>query len=561
VTLIDSASTRSDFLRAVPILAGISQALRSQIADHARWVNLTAGEWLFRQGEAGDSLYVVRTGRLEVVLEHPETAAVRQLGRCAVVGELALLTASPRSASVRAVRDTELLCLGREDFAALLRSEPEFAVALTRELGRELQASRPIAAPERPRPATITLLEVGDSSAFGPFTRTLTRDLGELAKIAVLDGTNRSLEEHGELLDRLERDHDHVVLLAGSGAEEDWTRFCLRQSDRVIAVSEHGNLPAAERFASLATAEVLDRAAASDGHRIAVLARRLAGRSIGVVLSGGGARGLAHIGVFAELLAAGITIDRIGGCSMGAFVGALFADGRDAREIRDLSRAELVLQNPLNDYTVPLVSVLRGGRARAMVERTFGDREIEQLEHLYYATSCDLVTGHEVVHREGRLAEAVAASMCLPGVFPPVARFGGLLVDGGVINNLPVQPMASTNEGPVIAVDVSAGFVAPEARLPRSGRPRARRLAARTRQALVGSRELLPNFKEVLTRAIGIGSIDSVAIARGQADVLITPSVADVDTLDFSQLDRVIEMGRRAARAALAENRIPADRL
>jgi NTE family protein len=557
VTLIDSASTRSSFLRAVPILAGISEELRAEIAGHARWVDLAAGEWLFRQGEAGDSMYVVRTGRLAVVLEHPEVAVVRELGRCAVVGELALLTGSPRSASVRAVRDTELLRLDRDDFSALLRREPEFALGLTRELGRELQVSRPIEMPGRPRPVTITLLDIDGSPAFEPFAAALAGQLGALKKIAVVDGTEDGLGEHGELLDRLERDHDHVVLLADAGAGEDWTNFCLRQSDRVIAVGERRELPAAKGFASLETAEVLDGAEASDRHRIAVLARRLAGRSIGIVLSGGGARGFAHIGVFAELLAAGVTIDRIGGCSMGAFVGALLADGGDAREIRDLCHAEFVEQNPLNDYTVPLVSVLRGRRARAMIERVFGERRIEQLEHLYYATSCDLVTGQQLVHREGQLSEAVAASMCLPGVFPPVSRFGGMLVDGGVINSLPVQPMASANEGPVIAVDVSAGFVVPDDGSPRNGRPRARRLAARTRRALVGSPERLPKFKEILTRAIGIGSIDAVALARSQADLLIAPSVAGVDMLDFSQLDRLIEIGRGAAREVLAGERIP----
>jgi NTE family protein len=557
--LIDTASERNDFLRAVPILAGISDGLRAEIAGHARWVQLAAGEWLFRQGEAGDSLYVVRSGRLEVVLEDSGPTVVRELARGAVVGELALLTGSPRSASVRAVRDTELLRLDRSDFSALLRSEPEFAVALTRELGRELQGSRAIEVPDRPLPATITLLAVDGLAAFGPFASTLTNELGRLAKIAVLDGSEVPGEEYGALLDRVEREHDHVVLVAGGDpAREHWTRFCLRQSDRVIAVSERGTLPPTGQFANLAKTEVLDRAAASDGRRLAVLARRLAGRSIGIVFSGGGARGFAHIGVFAELQAAGVVIDRIGGCSMGAFVGALFADGRDAREIRDLCHAELVLRNTLNDYTVPLVSVLRGRRARVLVERIFGDRQIEELEHLYFSTSCDLLTGQEFVHRRGQLSDAVAASMCLPVVFPPVARFGGLLVDGGVINNLPVQPMAASNEGPVIAVDVSAGFINPEEHLPRSGRPRARRLAAYARQTLVGSPEVLPNFKEVLMRSIGIGSIDAVDVARRQADLLITPSAADVDTLDFTHLDRVIEIGRQAARKALAERRIPA---
>jgi predicted acylesterase/phospholipase RssA len=168
-----------------------------------------------------------------------------------------------------------------------------------------------------------------------------------------------------------------------------------------------------------------------------------------------------------------------------------------------------------------------------MVERVFGSARVEELDRELFTVSCDLVSGDLVVHRRGRVADAVAASMSLPGVLPPVPRDGRLLVDGGVLNNLPVQEMAVTGEGPVIAVDVTAQFGDPS-----------------------GAGEH-PRLKEVLVRAISLGGVDAVNAARSAADLLITPDVGDVGMLDFRQHDRVIEAGRRAAREAIEERGLP----
>src|SRR5207244_11035482 len=115
-------------------------------------------------------------------------------------------------------------------------------------------------------------------------------------------------------------------------------------------------------------------AAFSEG--VEVIARRLAGRATGIVLSGGGARGFAHIGVLDELRTAGVQLDRVAGCSMGAFVGAMFAAGMPAREMLERCRQEFVQRSPLNDYTVPTVSLVRGNRAESMLRRIFGSRTI-----------------------------------------------------------------------------------------------------------------------------------------------------------------------------------------
>ena len=159
-----------------------------------------------------------------------------------------------------------------------------------------------------------------------------------------------------------------------------------------------------------------------------------------------------------------------------------------------------------SDYTVPLVSLLRGQRAIEMIINTFGTARIETQPRDYFCISADLIAGELVEHRSGLFADAVGASMCLPGVYRPRVQPNRLLVDGGVLNNLPVQQMAARGEGPVIAVDVTADFTAPERGPGRFRRARTRAWATRARRFVVGGDEVVPNFIETLTRSVSVGS-------------------------------------------------------
>ena len=332
-----------ELLKGVPVLSSLSDELRNAVAERATIVTLPAGEWLFHQGDAGDVMFLVLSGRVEVVLEQSGNELVRVLGRGGVVGELAILTEAPRSAGVRARRDAELLALDRSRFAELLTEEASFTMSLTREIGMQLRASRALEAPASSVPATIALVPLVEERRFEEVREGLRAALERCASIAELD---RSDDPHayGPMLDRAEREATRVLLPTGNpGVADEWTAFCLRQSDRTVVVADDAGLPSPPP-ASLRGADVLllasgERAAkpvplvealspgsvhvvrpGADFHRdLARAARRLSGSSVGVVLSGGGARGFCHIGVLRELLDAGLEIDRVGGCSMGAY--------------------------------------------------------------------------------------------------------------------------------------------------------------------------------------------------------------------------------------------------
>jgi predicted acylesterase/phospholipase RssA len=263
---------------------------------------------------------------------------------------------------------------------------------------------------------------------------------------------------------------------------------------------------------------------------VAAVARRLAGRAVGLVMSGGGARCFTHIGVIEELRDAGVEIDRIGGTSMGAFIGALLAQELTPEEIDARCYEEWVRRNPVGDYRFPRTSLIRGARARAMLERNLPGR-IEDLPRSFFCAGVDLITARPVHLRRGPLALAVGASMALPMFVEPVVLEGMLLLDGGLMDNLPSEAMAMDGEGPVIAVDVSEPSV---------------------RSLSPGTQPIVPSFAETIFKVMLLSESDD-ARRRSFADVLIRPDFEGVGILEFHMLDEMRLAGRRAAAKALED--------
>ena len=197
----------------------------------------------------------------------------------------------------------------------------------------------------------------------------------------------------------------------------------------------------------------------------------------------------------------------------------------------ELGRRFFVDSNPSSDYTIPLYSLIRGATTRRRLqEEAFGDRRIEELARRWFCVSADLVARELIVHRTGPMADAVYSSLALPGVFPPVpTEDGRLLVDGGVIDNLPVETMARRAEGPIIAVDVTQRLGMPRP----ARRPGLEGVARRVRRALTGSEERVPRLPETISGSIALGSSDTVNAALQHADLVISPRVEGIGMLDW----------------------------
>jgi predicted acylesterase/phospholipase RssA len=234
-----------------------------------------------------------------------------------------------------------------------------------------------------------------------------------------------------------------------------------------------------------------------------------------------------------------VTVDRGAGAAPGALLAAMVASGWSASEVDAACYEQLVRRKPFSGYRLTRTSLIGGERVAAMVERLFGDVLIEELPLQFRCVSADLMTGERVVHGSGPLGEALLAAVSTPGLMAPLAVGDRLLIDAGVLDNLPVD-LLPRNAGPVIAVDVAPRERGPE-RVERSARPRRSR----------GDQPAVPTISEALARAMVLGSCASSESARRAADVSIVPDTVGVGMLEYHQLDVLRVAGRAAARVAL----------
>jgi predicted acylesterase/phospholipase RssA len=540
-----------ELLGRTPLFAVLDEGVQRTVAERSGTVRLAAGAWLYRRGDPAEALYVVRSGRLQVV-DEASGRVTADLGRGDVVGAVALLNGGARAASVRATRTTELLAVPAMTVERLLVGRLEMALVLSRMLAERLSKGGP--SNVRPVPSTIALVPLDPAVPVVAIAHHLTAELRRWGRADMLLPLNEA--GFAPLLDRALAGNDQLVMPAVPGTP--WADFSLAHADRILVVGSAaagqvrphpselhgcdlvtwdvapGSGALAGWAAELDPVETHALRNASVGPDMARMARRLAGRSLGIVLSGGGARAFAHLGVLEELQAAGVVVDRVGGTSMGAFIGAMYAMGLSPAEIDARCYDEWVRGKPLRDVTVPRHALIRGDRCRAMLRRTFGDVAIEELPRGLYTTATDLRRGELVVTRSGRLADAVGASIALPVLAPALLRSRQILVDGSLTDNLPVAAMAALGEGPIIAVDCKASVGRPSA-----GGPRALGMGS------------------TLGHVLTLAAANTSQSARMHADLTVTPHDPGIGLLEFWQIDAAKEAGRAAVRRALDGAAVP----
>jgi len=285
------------------------------------------------------------------------------------------------------------------------------------------------------------------------------------------------------------------------------------------------------------------------------MARQVVGIGIGLALGGGGARGFAHIGVLEVFQQEGIPIDMIGGTSMGAFIGALYAMGKSIPEMIEICRREWVETNPLSpsDYTIPKTAIYKGKKVEAMVRRVFEDILIEDLPMSFCAIAADLVAGTEVVLDSGSLGLACRASASLPGIVKPIWLGKMYLVDGAIVNNVPGDVLKKRGARLVIAVNVT-----PQREVAFPALPRGETKGGWLGQVLRRSPRLkefldAPSILQIITRAINIEGMEIVRNRSRHFDVHLQPELGEFDLFDFKRLQAIVEKGREAARVRVSE--------
>jgi predicted acylesterase/phospholipase RssA/CRP-like cAMP-binding protein len=579
-----------------PFFGSLDPRSLQRLAAAMAPVNLLGGEVLFQEGEPADSVYLLVSGRL-IVTSAEGTLAEVAPGE--LVGELALLAGRPRSATVRALRDSLLLGLPAERFRAVVGRTPDAALRLASGLAARIADREPVRTSHHTDVGTVAVVAAaGHDAALGSFCRRLARSLGAHGRARTIDrrfvervlgrgAADLSPDADGAAalagwLHDLELDHRFLVYQADRELTP-WTRRCVRQADAVLVVADAaapptvGDVEAAVHSAGLPTGRVhlvllhgtpmpggtarwLDarpplvhhNLRSSDAAAMATLGRQLAGESVGVVLGGGGPRGFAHLGVLKALEEAGIPIDAVGGTSIGAFMAAAYAMGWDHDE--RVAKVTAGFVRPfLIPPTLPKASLLSPRRlTRAMRDKAFfGERAIEDMWHPFFCISANISRPDVVVHDRGPVWLALRTSSSLPGFLPPVCRDGDLLVDGGVVNDLPVDVMRDRLAGHLVAVDLQPDV---DLTVNRAFPPDL------TGWQAVRERLSVPSAPSVLMRAKEVGGrrAQRERLDRDPPDLLLRPPTDGVSPLDFKGGVALIETGYRYAAEMLERSPLTA---
>ena len=589
---------RDHLARILPDLLGPLDAdMLRTIEDHATWVHVRSGEILVREGDQTDGVYVVVSGRLRAFTQDADgnERPLSEIAPGESIGEIGVVSGEPRTASVRAIRDSELVKLSVAAFEQVTGQYPQLMTGIARTLIRRLRTAD---GPRR-RPATnLALVPAGPDIPLSDFAGRLSSALAgagsvlrlggeELDRLVGMRGAARMPEDAPQncrlaaWLDEQEATHRFVVYEADPHVSA-WTRRCIHQADQIFLVASAGGDPApGEVEAALLAPDHRQSAArrtlvllhpdggklpsgtdrwlaardVDDHYHIRTdtdadfgrLGRCLTGRGINLALSGGGARGLAHIGVVRALTEAGVPIDRVAGTSMGALLASGVAMDVDYQGMLDAIGKVFKEAKPHKEYTLPIFSLVRSRRLDRAIRNIFGQTAIEDLWKPYFCVSTDLVAGEMVTHTRGPLWQATRASVSLPGIFVPVIEDGKVLVDGGVLDNLPGGVMQERFTGPLIAVSTSPPddltFRCDE--LPSPWKVLWQRLMP------LAKAPKLPSILDILMRTIVVGSVPRAEQVRRTADLFLEPPIEKYGMLEFDAMDEIADVGYQYARRKL----------
>lgn len=567
--------------------------LFSDLKSRMTHVHLGKGELLYRQGDPGTGMHILLTGRLQVRITMEEDTAehvVAMVEPGRAVGEIALFTGRERSATLLAMRDSTLAFLTRQDFETVIKRHPKAQLKISKYIIESLLDAQRKRGSDLNPVRTLAVVPLDGDFDSHAFARRLQIALLRFGSTALIDScmintcvqNSQSIKDDEMMaleryFDAIENNHDYLILDTDYGLS-DWTRKCVTYADALVFVANAAS--PLENAATLAKSVVhqagvptpaLDIVLMHSGYSalpkdtqrwldaVAVerhfhiprmgddgfdrLARYYSGNAVSLVLGGGGARGFAHIGVVRALRENGIPIDAVCGTSIGAIISGGIAIGWDDTQMLGIFKEAFVDSRPTDDYTLPIMSLVQGEKMSRLLRHYFGDTLIEDLWIPYFAVSASLSENREYIHRRGMLWRAARASASLPAIFPPLIEKSNLLVDGGILNNLPVGLMRASIRGKIIAVNLSSeeNVSFEEKRLPSGWEYFKRRLSSQ------GNLKAVPTLHRVVLKSTMLGSRREAQVAKLQADLFLNPPISGFDLLEWQSFHEICEVGYQYA--------------
>jgi predicted acylesterase/phospholipase RssA/CRP-like cAMP-binding protein len=560
------------------------------LLEQVEYRHLAGGDWLMHQGDAGESLYFLVRGRLQAWAaggeSEPKGKFLNEIVPGDSVGELSLLTGAPRTVGIQAIRDSLLIRIDREAFESLAHEHPALVLRLAANVAKLVQSRNTRSKPTTRNLKAISIVPLDETPRTINFCERFSEQLRE-------DGSTLSLSadrlgQYGAPVDAIaagdpvphglvhwlhdQEDEHRFVLYQCSARNPTWAEFVLRQSDMVILIGDAATDPAprdwesrlqkssgeaiARRMLVLlqpsGKGEIRDTARWLKGRQVdfhihvregvpddtARVTRIVSDNSLGLVLAGGAARGFAHLGVHRAMTELGLPVDWIGGTSIGAIMGAAIASPINVEEAEQLARVSFVKGKPFSDFTIPMMSLIRGRRMDRML-REHLDYNIEDLPVPFYCVSCSLDNGATNLHEAGYLPDALRASAALPGIIPPAVVDQRLTIDGAVVNNLPVDVMQQKPVSRIFAVDLSSTDQV-EVDYQSVPSPWA---VLRGRYLPFARRHRVPSLSTIMLKATLLGTQERVLEQGRKADILLTPPVKRYGMTEVKSFEKIVQAG------------------
>lgn len=574
------------------LFAGLSENIVRLLVNEMTVLSVPSNTLLIKQDDVSDDLYIIIAGQFQVYRSSgTKIEDLRVVGRGEPIGEIGVICQSSRLANALSVRDSTVAKLSRASYEKVLKAYPiEISQTFVKSAVNYILETNnsPFKAADTFVLVDLSLTEktkiiqqlVSALSEFGRATF-LTSDIVDAAfgHKGIAQSAFDSEHNHSLLhwLAEQEISHRYVVYVIDDSITH-WTQRCLRQADQVLFVADMDgkaeescleknilnelgnkrvkkilllNHPSSNSVPGK-SASWLKRRTFNAHHHIregvksdfSRVARFLTGNAIGIVLGGGGARGFAHIGVIRALNELGIAIDLIGGNSMGAVIAAQYAMQWTHIDMIERTR-RLCLHG--DRLTLPIRSLFSGKRMTKALLDMFGDRGIEDLWLRFFSVSCNISRATVMTHNSGSLLAAVLNSNAPPGLFPPQVVGGDLLVDGALLNNVPVDVMAEMNDGgTIIAVDVNAREDLLNNADHFGGVSGWRLLLNKLNPLADGNNS--PGLIEILTRSSMIGGLAQRKKGmNGVAELYLQPPVNEFSLMAYKDAEKIEEAGYQYA--------------
>lgn len=556
-------------------------------------VALKKGEVLFELGDASDSLFIVVEGQL-VALLPPSGGKQQVIGtieKGETVGELGALSNQPRSLTVHAANEVFLLRLTREAFQSFCEKYPGIIFPMI-----ELIISRSqntIRLLSRKKLYRHLLLINGDGSErYAHFLQRLRNQIQDQSDIIIVEKIEDKESLH-HIFEEATRQKKTAIFVIDPD-QTDHLDYIYHHINGVF-VTVNGDKPSrlstfAKHIVSSHIAHFIDQyelivlhddatdfpsntkswldqahftlhhhLKISDDHGYKRIMRFMTGKAHGLVIGGGGVRGWAAIGAIKALEEANIPIDIIGGTSVGAMIGSFYALTQSYKKTLQAFQKLVELTQglfSLKNFSWPLISLLNAKKPTEALHDLYGEHKIEDLWLPFFGVSCNLTQGKEVLHDQGMLWEAIRASASIPGIAPPLVVDGHLYVDGGLLNNLPVDCMRSWlgNEAFIMAISLTGGN---EAEKKYNFPPIIPFRVGLLRKLKLGYQDyIFPPFVDTFLRSLLVGSSSKAQIHEGLADLLIKPDLNKFYFLNnnLKQSDKLITIGYDETQKKLEEN-------